>query len=288
MSIDPIEAWLQEMTTWNAMELDRGDGYHPDEVQAMRSFLNGSMNAHKAAVAITRPIMLETDPNSKLYRLWGFFADALVEQGQEVGRKSLDLLAAVQALPKETTPTAEIDWPDLKGFGSMWFDLHSLHFHGPPPWESGKEGIMTEEREKILRSLYEDTGLAEAAIWLRIPNAIDSSLGYEVLNLSRSGRAGLYIQIHQIRGWLKVAGPQLWRDKAMDEVGHYLEKAWTGYIDAPMSEHWAAWEAALVKLSGETSSFPFPPASRQVALDCLVLISDAKNGHRVACQDGDT
>jgi hypothetical protein len=265
-----LEAWLQEETAKSPEEIENGDGRHPDEVQALRSFLNDDITASEAARALTLPLTLEADPRSQLYRIWGLLADAIVEHGQEVGQKLVDVLAAVQKLPKTVTASTEIDWSQLPGFGHMWFDCHSLHFHGPNPWESGREGTLTEERVKSLCQLYEDLGKMEALIWLRVPNAINPDLGYEVLNLSRSGRAGLYVIIYQIRAWLKVAGRELWKHKAPDEIRQYSGSARAKRMDAPMAEHWAAWEEALVELSGLDG--PLPEESRKVAVDCLELM----------------
>ncbi|CZT20088.1 uncharacterized protein RCC_05945 [Ramularia collo-cygni] len=269
-----VEAWLQEQTTYPREELLRGDGNHPDEIDAMRKFLVGTLTAHDAAAAIIHSITLEDDPPHEVYRLWGLLAATLVELGREVGRKSLDLLAAIQQLPDATTPTGTIKWSDLPGFGNMWYDSHSMHMDGSPPWESGREGILTRERETVLRDLYEDGGAAEASIWLRIPNVINPNLGYEVLNLSRSGRACLFINLHQVHGWLKIAGPQLRLDRPLDEVMRLERKAWGEYADATMEEHWHDWEKALAELSKDDSTLP--QESRKVAGECLAMMQDAR------------
>ncbi|SMR41511.1 unnamed protein product [Zymoseptoria tritici ST99CH_3D1] len=273
-----IEAWLQEETAQTDEELHNGDGQDPDLVQAMRSFLNGTLSADEAAVAITRPVTLDmtpgADPYIVLQSLWGFLASAFVEMGQEVGLKLLDLLAAIQRMPQETTAITEIDWPDLQGFGHMWYDCHSSHFHGPPQLVHGENGVMAEERRIGLCQYLEDTGVVEANIWLRIPAAVAPDLGYSVLNMLRTNRPGLYVYIHQIHAWLKVAGPQLWKGKAMDELENWSSLAGDMRGRLPMTEHWAVWEAALVELSGDNTTLP--KDSREVAADCLRLLKEAK------------
>lgn len=259
-----LEAWLQEVTAQTSHELECGDGNDPDIINAMRSFLNGSVTASQAAVAITRPIAFDDDPPSKTYRLWGLLGDSIGDRGLEASQKSIDLLAAVKALP----PTPQIDWSDLNQFGHMWHDGHSLSYD-PGPWED-----LAEERKVTLCQAREEVGIAEASMWLRNLDAIDPNQGYEVLNLACLGRPGIQMFLHQIYSWLKVAGLQLRLGKEPDAT-MTLPKVGTArnLASITMEEHWADWENGLMGLGGEGSSLLAD--TKILAAECLQLMRDA-------------
>lgn len=267
---EEVEAWLEYQTTYNSEELLRGDGNHPDEIDALRKFLNGTLTAEEAAVAITAPISRGGNPPGEQYRLWGLLADAIAEHGQEVSRKSLDLLIAIVALPR----TPELDWSNLTKFSNFWSDMYGSQHQGPPQWEYGKEGLLSEERKAELCGLYVDEGVAEANMWLELPDALGPELGYDALNLSCSGREGLYIYVHYIHGWLKTAGLQLRRQMELAKVMSLKKSTFGDYAEATMEEHWIAWEAALAELGEEES--PLPSSSKQVAKECLATMQDAR------------
>lgn len=226
-----VEAWLLYQTSYTSKELDNGDGNHPDEIDALRKLLDGTYTTQQAAVAITAPLAREEYRPLQQYRLWGLLVDAISEQGQIVSQKSLELLLAIEALP----PTPQIAWSDLTIFGNLWSDMNSSQFHGSPPWEHGQEGVLADERSAELCRLYQDQGVAEASMWLRIPDAISPNHGYEVLNLSRSGRPGLYVYVYQIRGWLRVAGLQLRGKMQLDKVMKLVKKRSEGFANATMN-----------------------------------------------------
>lgn len=55
------------------------DGCHPDEAEALQSYLTNKTNTQDTAHAITRPILSSHDSGANLYRLWNLLQNALVE-----------------------------------------------------------------------------------------------------------------------------------------------------------------------------------------------------------------
>ena len=128
---------------YTADEMYAGDGCHPDEAQALSDYLHGNINEEEAAKRITAAIVNEKSPSQETYRLWALLSEALVELSDTDRQKTLDLLAQIRTLP----PASDVQWAQLPGFGSMWYDLNKAHIHGG----YGIEIFDSEHQEELRR-----------------------------------------------------------------------------------------------------------------------------------------
>lgn len=122
------------------------DNPKPEEVQALKDFLDGATSAQVAAAKFTAMVPDEEGSADGLYRIWNLVCDAAREipRSQE---KLVELLAAIRQLPDVKCKRSEyfgpmdsINWRDLPILGWMLRDLwncrsHSLlsTFKQPPP-----------------------------------------------------------------------------------------------------------------------------------------------------------
>jgi hypothetical protein len=235
---------------YTADEMYAGDGCHPDEAQALSDYLRGNLTEPEAAKRITATIINEKSPSQQTYRLWGLLSEALVELSDRDRQKTLDLLAETRTLP----PTSDIQWAQLPGFGSMWYDLYKSHLHG-----GCGIGIFDPEHQDELRRTYEAAGRAEAEMLIRDFGVVDEQRGYLIVNQVCSDGPEIEILISEVFGWLDVAGWKL-KERAMSETivrkytrsldGDYRKKH---TVEGTLAEHWAVWKDRLWRISqGET------------------------------------
>jgi hypothetical protein len=261
-------AWIRSQTAEDGSALAAGDGCHHEEAKALSEYLSGNLLVQEAAERIVSPVLMEADPPSGLYRLWGLLSDALVELTDD-HQRILDLLAAIQSLP----PHACINWSQLSDFGHIWSDLNRLHLHGPGPWE--KES-WTEVRKAELCHHFATIGRVEAEIFSRGLGGVPADWGYEVINLVCSRRPGLDVFMFEVHAWLECAGTQLRRSLEPEEVRRYtrpVSGARNGLQEAvscTMEQHWQTWREALLELSGDQS--PLSVESRRLAAVCSPLM----------------
>jgi hypothetical protein len=231
-------------------EMYAGDGCHPDEAQALSDYLHGKFNEQETAERITAAIINETSPSQETYRLWGLLSEALVELSDRDQHKTLDLLAEIRTLP----PTSDIQWTQLPGFSSMWYDLYKSHLQG-----GCGIGIFDPEHQDELRRTFEVAGRAEAEMLIRHFGVVDEQRGYLTLNQVCSDGPEVEILISEVFGWLEVAGSKL-KEKAESETtvrkysrsldGDYRKKH---TVEGTLAEHWVVWKDRLWRISqGET------------------------------------
>ncbi|KAJ6442299.1 C6 transcription factor [Purpureocillium lavendulum] len=277
----PDDEW-QEMRGWHDSTFGRlydglqayaevkeaaraGDGCHGEEASSLNSYLDGTLTAQGAAVAITRPVLEEDDPPAALYRLMGLLCQALAELGDE-RTKLLDLVTAIQALPA----TSQVDWSQLPGFGNMWSDLYRLHFHGANDWEkSDGLGLLPGAEKVELRQHYTAIGAVEAGLCLRGLGGVTSRWGYETLNLVCSGRPGVDVFLSSMFQWLAVAGTRLKRDLEPDRACSYGKRM---EVEATMAQHWETWRRAFLQLSEGDDSLSVE--GRELAAGCHRMMQD--------------
>lgn len=253
--------WFKSQVAPTKEALKAGDGCHADEAKSLADYLDGKSTAQGAATAFTAPALQEDDPLDSLYRPVALLCQALIDFGDDRD-KLLDLLAAIQPLP----PTAQVDCPDLPGFGNMWSDLYRLHTHGPDPWES-TDFPLSDARKTELRQHFEALGAVEAGLYLRGLDGVTAHWGYETLNLICSRRAGLEVFMSSMHVWLTMAGTELKQDLDPDEVNRYSNKRG---VEATMAEHWEAWKGTFLQVSEEQGFLSIE--ARKLAAECYELM----------------
>ncbi|KAL8704297.1 MAG: hypothetical protein Q9225_008091, partial [Loekoesia sp. 1 TL-2023] len=125
------DAWFKEQIAPDGVA---EDGCHPDEAQALQSYLNNKTTAQETAHAITQPILSSDLPDENLHRLWNLLQDALIELPATYIQPLIDLLHAIQDLPdpdltsnptEETRPPKDaFTWKGLPDFGHLWADIY--------------------------------------------------------------------------------------------------------------------------------------------------------------------
>lgn len=238
----PPQAWFDEQTAPTTEVLLAGDGCHPDEARALNDYLCESTSAEEAARKTTAPILKETSPPEELYRIWGFLSDGLVKLSTDDRHKMVNLLFHIQSRP----PRSDIVWAQLPGFGSMWDSLNRLHLHGTDAWERYVGSFAPEEIDE-LRQTFATIGHTEAEMILR--GVVPADWGYQVLNLTCSGRLGLDVFVSEIFAWLETAGKELRLEKAKSEttvlrftrpIPNSLRRE-NMAVEETLAEHWNSW-----------------------------------------------
>jgi len=246
----PHSAWFDSKMAYTADEMHAGDGCHPDEAQALSDYLYGKFSEQEAAKRITAAIVNEEIPSQETYRLWTLLSEALVELSDGDRHRTLDLLAQIRTLP----PASGIQWAQLPGLASMWYDLDRLLLHG-----GFGIGMFDPGSEDELRRVYEAVGRAEAEMLVRGLDVANEDWGYEVLNLSCSDGPELEVLIGQVFAWLEVARSKL-KEKVETETAArgYVRSLDGDYskrqtVEEALAEHWAAWKDRLLRIGqGET------------------------------------
>ncbi|KAF1962509.1 hypothetical protein CC80DRAFT_462668 [Byssothecium circinans] len=257
------DAWFSEKL---APDGDIEDGCHPEEAAALKDYVYHNTTATEAAHAITRPILLATNPGEDLARLWGFLEDALVELPSEYIEPLLELLKAIEHLPGVELPrSAKSDgpseklWKGLSGFGHMWSDSYM----------SGNWRDIARDAEGNERDALRAQHVRRAEVEARIVTAgladIPIDWGYEVMSDAlESVDALLDFEVPAAAQWLHVCGARFregaekgeksWglkpRSRLPGVSSPELRKAVAAQV---MSlERWAFWEERLKSLQGES------------------------------------
>ncbi|KAI9704996.1 MAG: hypothetical protein M1836_006776 [Candelina mexicana] len=248
------DSWFREQI---APDGEVEDGCHPDEAQALQSYLNNKTSPQEAAHAIIQPTLSSEDPFMNLNSLWDLLQEALIQLSATHIPRLITLLQAIQDLPDpETTiiPTETADpeerftWKELPRFGHLWADTHRRD-----RWRENLSTALsscpTLENRQKLRATHIRKAHVEAQLAVQNVGGIPLlDWGYETIAdaLERSA-AILDFEIPAAREWIAVAGKELYQGaKEGRESWALRTKRDMGKEDERMSlGRWEFWEQRM-------------------------------------------
>ncbi|KAI4191794.1 MAG: hypothetical protein LQ348_003419 [Seirophora lacunosa] len=243
------DRWLQEQIAPDGVE---EDGCHPDEARALEDHCCRTTEAIEAAKAIVQPIEQSEDPGAHLYRLWNLLIDALMQLPETQIPSLVQLLDAIQKLPKpdlkgrEVTPHGHL-WEGLPGFGHMWADEHKQGH-----WRDSLAAALKEGANRMeLRAAHVRKANVEARLTAAGIGRMPLDWGYECIAdaLERQG-AVVDFEMPAAAEWLEVAGDQLYAGVRTGCTSRALERRRDfGRENAVMTvERWLFWKQRLEEL----------------------------------------
>ena len=187
------------------------DGCHPDEAQALKAYLQGSLTPSEAAYDITRPIASAKDKDSDLPRLWCLLIDALIELPESNIPALFRLLEAIQRLPEtelEDQPSythgSKTLWRNLHGFGHEWSDELKQD-----NWRKIIKASTPEEREELGAAYIKQASIEAWMVGWGI-GAFPLDWGYRcIADALECSDAVFDCEIMAAREWLVVVGDQI-------------------------------------------------------------------------------
>ena len=236
------------------------DGCHPDEAEALQSYLNNKTNTQDTAHAITRPILSSDNPGANLHRLWNLLQDALVELSATHIPPLINLLQAIQDLPdpdlaskptETAPPKGGFTWKGLPKFGHLWADVHKQDSWRNDlsitlssfPTSSDRLKKRQELRAAHIRKVNIEARLAVANI-----GSIPLDWGYDAIaDALELDTAVLDFEIPAAKEWIEVAGKELYQGaKEGRESWALSRKRDMGKEDGKMSlMRWEFWEERI-------------------------------------------
>ncbi|KAL7939010.1 hypothetical protein V8C35DRAFT_289901 [Trichoderma chlorosporum] len=262
--------WL-ELHMIQVRQQPQSDSYHEgeDTLIYIGDYLDGNLTASEVAESIAAPVLEDTNPPTKLYRLMRLLCEALVELADE-REKLLNLLEFIQGLPP-----AAINWAVLPGLRNVWSDMYRPHLRGSNGWEMVGEPIPQDKQAKM-RQHYTSIGTVEANLYVLGLGGVTENWGYELLNLACLRRPGLEVIMGQIHAWLTIAGTKLLKDLDRDEVRNWSRPVLGGQpgqqqaVQGTMAQHWETWRRMLLQVSEETDFLSVE--ARRLARECHLLM----------------
>ncbi|KAF4497976.1 hypothetical protein FAGAP_5835 [Fusarium agapanthi] len=248
---------------------------HLDQGLALCNYLNKTMSAESAARAITADfsrILPEEDVRVGVRRrneLWELLASTLLCFEDDCDM-IVDLLAAIQSLPSmNSTPWWVADPQPSDSLCS----LPAFHI----VWQSCYEALRCECGEcddqhfSTDKKYYSRAGTAEAKMYVRGIPGITEFWAYKTINLICVLDEHLEFVIHEIHGWLRIAGPKLAETLDSNQVKSF-ERAVRGRrdkiyeISVTMFEHWQHWKKSFLEVSFDEDFLSFE--GRELAREC--------------------
>lgn len=236
------------------------DGCHPDEAQALQSYLNNETTPQEAAQAITQPILSSENRVDDLYGLWGLFQNALLELSETHVEPLIILLQAIQDLPDpdlsakptETAPPKYgFTWKGLPHFVNSWADMYKQDDWRYELSETLSSCPTVNDRLKtrqILRAAHIHRANIEARLSVVNVDILPLDWGYEVIaDALELDDAVLDFEIPAVREWIAIAGQDLY-DGAKEgrESWALCKKRDMGMEDKKMSmSRLEFWEARM-------------------------------------------
>ncbi|KAL9608845.1 MAG: hypothetical protein Q9167_006331 [Letrouitia subvulpina] len=237
------------------------DGCHPDEAQALQSYLNNETVTQEAAHAITQPMLSSDDFGEDIHRLWNLFQDALIEVSATYIPPLINLLQAIQDLPDPditskataTRPSRTgFTWKGLPGFGHLWADLYKQdNWRNDLSATISSSPTLTDRLKKRqeLRAAHIKRTNIEAR--LAVANVASIPLldwGYDTIaDALELDTAVLDFEVPAAREWIQVAGKELYQGAIEGKESWALSrKRGMGREDERMSlNRWDFWEGRL-------------------------------------------
>ncbi|KAK8113613.1 FAD binding domain-containing protein [Apiospora sp. TS-2023a] len=258
---------------------DTTDGCHPEEANALQSYLQGQMTATQAAEAITRPVAASQDPDGDLDRLCGLLGDALMELPAVDMARVLDLIAAIEdlpapdfsAVPRENLPAESPLWRGLSGFGHLWSDGAGagVLFH----WVEGTGRVRAGKNEDVY--VTQSIRRAQVEAWLVRKGLVGLGIGwgYEIVTdaLERS-KAALDTEVPMACEWLKILGDRFREGAEEGESSWALERdgdLWKGKAQDKKTMSKERWDFWMQRLKEIADNDAVSSRTREAAKQCL-------------------
>ncbi|KAL8702489.1 MAG: hypothetical protein Q9201_004329, partial [Fulgogasparrea decipioides] len=208
--------------TWFKEQIAPGgvaeDGCHPDEAEALQSYLNNKTSTQEAAHAITQPILSSDDSGANLHRLWNLLQDALIELSPTHVPSLITLLRAIQDLPDpdltskptETAPrNSGFTWKGLPKFGHLWADVHKQdHWRNDLSTALSSSPTFSDRLKKRqeLRAAHIKKANVESRLAVANIGSIPLDWGYDAIaDALELDTAVLDFEIPAAREWIEVA-----------------------------------------------------------------------------------
>ncbi|KAI1122960.1 hypothetical protein F5Y10DRAFT_286601 [Nemania abortiva] len=250
------DAWFAHKL---APDGDTTDGCHPDEAQALKSYLSGSSTSSQAAQAITKPILQSPDPNGDLPRLWSLIADALLELPPPTVLSLIALIRAIEALPppdfsslsEANRPAHGQLWRTLPGFGHLWADdypsLRQWAYDGVSKTAAEREATIA----RFTRRAEVEARLAREGL-----AGFPMHWGYEcVADALEQSSSEAEVEIPVACKWIQIASEKFREGTERRESSWGLERKrdlWDGASNGQMSvERWSFWIKRLRELEAD-------------------------------------
>lgn len=251
------DTWFKEQIAPDGVA---GDGCHPDEAQALQSYLNNRTTSQEAAHAITQPILSSDDAGANLLRLWNLLQDALIELSANQIPLLITLLQAIQDLPdpetaSQTPETAlakdAFTWKGLPNFGHLWADVHKQD-----NWRKSLSTTLASshtfsdrlEKRQELRAAHIKKANIEARLAVASIGSIPLDWGYDAIaDALELETAVLDFEIPAAREWIEVAGKELYQGAKEARESWALSRTRDmGREDRRMSLiRWDFWEGTM-------------------------------------------
>ncbi|KAL8756163.1 MAG: hypothetical protein Q9184_004584 [Pyrenodesmia sp. 2 TL-2023] len=260
------------------------DGCHPDEAQALQSYLEKTMTTQETAHAITQPILSShLSSSSNLNRLWNLLQDALVELPSIYIQPLINLLNAIENLPDPhlttktpgpANPDKVFTWKGLPDFGHLWADVHKQDSWrndlstitqpcSPTTWSDRRK------RRYHLRTAHIRRAHIEARLAVADIGSIPLDWGYDaVADALETDRAAVVpdFEVPAAREWIEIAGEKLYqgaregrkswalsrkRDVEWEENGGMMDLMRWKFWEGRMRE-WQEWGLVVRKAGKKT------------------------------------
>ena len=235
-------------------------GCHPDEAQALQSYINSRTTPQEAAHAITQPILSSPYPTKNLNRLWNLLQDALIELPATYTLPLINLLQAIQDLPdpdltsrptEAAHPARGFTWKGLPSFGHLWADVHKRD-----NWRNELSTTLLSlsltpneslQKRQQLRATHIKKANVEAHLAVANVGSIPLDWGYDtVADALELKTAVLDFELPAAREWLEVAREELYRGAEEGRKSWALRKRDEGREDGRISmSRWKFWEEKI-------------------------------------------
>lgn len=260
------------------------DGCHPDEAQALKSYLRGELTAEQAACKITKPTETDADPGNHISNLWGFVQDALIDIPSARG-KVIQLLQEIQKLPpvdmtnKErnswlTDPSEEL-WRDLPAFINLWSDTYRWKYTHED-FHQHEDKYTSEHWDKVSADAHTYANIEAQFLAGRVDGA-PADWGFMcVCDALERSNAMLDVELPAAKEWLVIAGQLLRDHKVSEHEGYALgmqRNLWEGG-KCMSKERWAFWKERLMSARQDQRLKEATKQAAKEALDAMNATSE--------------
>lgn len=276
--------------SWFQARLDRVSSEDPalqsllaSEVEALKSFHNGSLSTDEAAKSITRPITdspvphlgTYSDESRALGHLWALLIEALIEWPSSQTPSLVAVLKAIKKSPGnihrgEATDDEEkpLSWGNLPYFTRVWSDNHWMS-PGQIARRCPNDAARHRAREQYVKQQDVEARLVAAQLFADGPLTFPRALQYVARTLERTpgpddsedasddasadGQLRLDFRVPATARWIQHCGQRLHEILRENKIAWWDLRSITG---SPMRfddsyGHWKFWEKRLLALSKE-------------------------------------
>lgn len=252
-----VEDWFKKQIDSDGVG---DDGCHPDEAQALQSYINSRTTPQEAAHAITQPLLSSPDPATNLNRLWNLLQDALIELPATYTLPLINLLQAIQDLPdpdltsrptEAAHPARGFTWKGLPGFGHLWADVHKQDNWRNDLSTTLRSPSLTPndslQKRQQLRATHIKKANVEAHLAVANVGSIPLDWGYETIaDALELNTAVLDFEVPAAMEWMEVARKELYRGAEEGRESWALSRRDDGREDGRMTlSRWKLWEERI-------------------------------------------